>query len=145
MSKVEDFLSTKEEQEIVEAICIAEKNTSGEIRVHLEKTTSIPAMSRAQEVFFQLEMQKTKDSNAVLIYVAVENKLFAICGDKGINDLVPSDFWETTKSTIANSFQRGNFKQGLVDGILLAGIQLKKYFPYESDDVNELPNEISIG
>jgi uncharacterized membrane protein len=145
MSKVEDFLSTKEEQEIVDAICIAEKNTSGEIRVHLEKTTSIPAMFRAQEVFDQLEMQKTKDSNAVLIYVAVENKLFAICGDKGINDLVPSDFWETTKLTIANNFQRGNFKQGLVEGILLAGIQLKKYFPYESEDINELPNEISKG
>ncbi len=145
MSKVEDFLSTKEEQEIVDAICIAEKNTSGEIRVHLEKTTSIPAMSRAQEVFFQLEMQKTKDSNAVLIYVAVENKLFAICGDKGINDVVPYNFWDTTKLVIANNFQRGNFKQGLVDGILLAGIQLKKYFPYESDDLNELPNEISKG
>ncbi len=145
MSKVEDFLSTNEEQEIVDAICIAERNTSGEIRVHLEKSTSIPAILRAQEVFSQLEMQKTRDSNGVLIYVAVENKLFAICGDKGINDVVPSDFWETTKSTIANSFQRGNFKQGLVDGILLAGIQLKKYFPYESDDVNELPNEISKG
>jgi uncharacterized membrane protein len=145
MSKVEDFLSTKEEQEIVDAICIAEKNTSGEIRVHLEKTTSIPAMSRAQEVFFKLEMQKTKDSNAVLIYVVVENKLFAICGDKGINNVVPDNFWEKTKLVIANNFQRGNFKQGIVEGILLAGNELKKYFPYESEDVNELPNEISIG
>jgi uncharacterized membrane protein len=145
MSKVEDFLSTKEEQEVVNAICVAEKNTSGEIRVHLEKSTSIPAMHRAQEVFNQLEMQKTKDSNAVLVYVAVENKLFAICGDKGIDAVVPNNFWETTKLVIANNFQRGNFKQGLIDGILLAGTQLKKYFPYESDDVNELPNEISKG
>ncbi len=145
MSKVENFLSIKEEQEIVDAICSAEKNTSGEVRVHLEKSTSIPAMQRAQEVFFQLEMQKTKYSNAVLLYVAVENKLFAICGDKGINDVVPDNFWETTKLVIANNFQRGNFKQGLVDGILLAGNQLKKYFPYESGDINELPNEISIG
>jgi uncharacterized membrane protein len=145
MSKVEDFLSTKEEQEIVNAICEAEKNTSGEIRVHLEKSTSIPAMHRAQEVFNQLEMQKTKDSNAVLVYVAVENKLFAICGDKGIDAVVPDNFWETIKLVIANNFQRGNFKQGLIDGILLAGTQLKKYFPYESDDVNELPNEISKG
>ena len=87
----------------------------------------------------------TKDANGVLIYVAVENKLFAICGDSGINKVVPEDFWNSTKNAIANNFQRGKFKQGLIDGILLAGEQLKNYFPYENDDVNELPNEISKG
>lgn len=145
MSKVEDFLTEAEEQEIVQAICTSEKNTSGEIRVHLESQTVISAENRAVEVFKQLEMHKTKDANGVLIYVAVENKLFAICGDAGINNVVPADFWESTKTIIANNFSRGKFKQGLVDGILLAGEQLKHYFPYESDDVNELSNEISKG
>ena len=143
MSKVEDFLTQAEEQEIVQVIVVAEKNTSGEIRVHLEKNTIINAENRAVEIFNQLEMHKTKDANGVLIYVAVENKLFAICGDKGINKVVPDDFWESTKLVIANHFQRGRFKQGLIDGILLAGEQLKNYFPYENDDVNELSNEIS--
>ncbi len=145
MSKVEDFLTQAEEQEIVQAICEAEKNTSGEIRVHLEKTTIISAENRAIEVFNELEMYKTKDANGVLIYVAVENKLFAICGDSGIDKVVPDNFWDATKRVIANDFQRGKFKQGLIDGILLAGEQLKHYFPYENDDVNELPNEISKG
>jgi uncharacterized membrane protein len=145
MSKVEAFLTAGEEQEIVNAICIAEKNTSGEIRVHIEKETSISALTRAVEVFHQLEMHKTKDANAVLIYVAVENKLFAIYGDKGIDKVVPSNFWDSTKKVIAKNFERNNFKQGLIDGILLAGEQLKHYFPYERDDVNELPNEISKG
>ncbi len=145
MSKVEDFLTQEEEQEIVQAICVAEKNTSGEIRVHLEKRTKISAENRAVEVFNELEMHKTKDSNGVLIYVAVENKLFAICGDFGIDKVVPSDFWDATKRVIANDFSRGKFKQGLIDGILLAGEQLKHYFPFEDDDVNELSNEISKG
>ena len=145
MSKVEDFLTQTEEQEIVQAICIAEKNTSGEIRVHFEKTTVISAENRAVEVFNELKMYNTKDANGVLIYVAVENKLFAICGDSGINKVVPEDFWNSTKNAIANNFQRGKFKQGLIDGILLAGEQLKNYFPFENDDVNELPNEISKG
>ena len=145
MSKVEDFLTQAEEQEIVAAICTAEKNTSGEIRVHLEKSTKISAENRAIQVFNELEMQKTKDANGVLIYVAVENKLFAICGDSGINNVVPNDFWNATKLVMANDFQRGKFKQGLIDGILRAGEQLKQYFPYDNDDVNELPNKISKG
>lgn len=145
MSKVEEFLTKDEEQAIVEAIRLAELNTSGEIRVHLEKKTSVAPIDRAIEVFYQLDMQNTKDANGVLIYVAVKSKQFAICGDKGISDVVPNDFWETTKNIIGNHFKNGNFKQGLVEGIAKAGKQLKQYFPHQSDDTNELSNEISKG
>ncbi|WP_310556786.1 TPM domain-containing protein [Flavobacterium sp.] len=145
MSKVEDFLTKEEELEIIEAIRVAEKNTSGEIRIHIEKETSVVAIDRATEVFNTLEMHKTKEANGVLIYVAVKSKQFAICGDKGINEVVPNDFWETTKNVMANHFRNGNFKQGLVDGILKAGEQLKKYFPFDDNDTNELSNEISKG
>lgn len=145
MSKVEDFLTKAEEQEIVSAIGIAEKNTSGEIRVHIEKQTSIAPIERAVEVFHQLQMEQTQDRNGVIIYVAVKSKQFAIYGDKGINEKVPADFWDTTKDTIISYFKNGNFKQGLIDGILKAGEQLQKYFPYAEGDTDELSNEISIG
>lgn len=145
MSKVEDFLSKKEEQEIVDAIQIAEKNTSGEIRIHIEKSTSTDSFTRAVEVFHLLEMDKTKDSNGVLIYVAVKDKHFVIYGDKGINEKVAPDFWDTTKDVMQAHFKNGDFKQGLVDGILKAGEQLKQHFPYQEDDTNELSNEISKG
>jgi uncharacterized membrane protein len=145
MSKVEDFLTKEEEQVVVDAIRIAEKNTSGEIRVHIEKETSIAVMDRAVEVFNQLEMHKTKDANGVLIYVAVKSRQFAICGDKGINEVVPDDFWDTTRNIMANHFKNGNFKQGLVDAILKAGEKLKHYFPWEDDDANELSDTISKG
>ena len=124
---------------------MAEKNTSGEIRIHIEKTTSIDAYERAMEVFHKLKMDATQLKNGVLIYVAVKDKHFVICGDKGINELVPTDFWDTTKDVMASHFKNGNFKQGLVDGITKAGEQLQKYFPFEADDTNELSNEISKG
>jgi uncharacterized membrane protein len=143
MSKIEDFLSAEEEQEIVNAIKMAEQDTSGEIRVHIEKSSKLDAFNRAIEVFNFLKMDTTKLQNGVLIYVAVESKSFAICGDKGINDLVSNDFWDSTKNIIQSSFKSGNFKQGLVNGIKEAGIQLKKYFPWNENDTNELPNEIS--
>ncbi|SDZ96182.1 TLP18.3, Psb32 and MOLO-1 founding protein of phosphatase [Flavobacterium gillisiae] len=145
MSKVEDFLTQEEEQEIVEAIRVAEKNTSGEIRVHLEKTTELDAYDRALEVFNELKMDETQLKNGVLIYLAVEDKTFVICGDQGINDVVANDFWDSTKEAMVAHFKNSNYKQGLVDGILIAGEQLKKHFPWSEDDTNELSNEISKG
>lgn len=145
MSKVEDFLTQKEEQEIVEAIRLAEKNTSGEIRVHLEKTTELDPYDRALEVFHDLKMDETQLKNGVLIYVAIEDRTFVICGDQGINDIVGHDFWDCTKDIMVAHFKNSNFKQGLIDGIARAGEQLKKHFPYQEGDVNELSNEISKG
>ncbi|HEY4628936.1 MAG TPA: TPM domain-containing protein [Flavobacterium sp.] len=145
MSKVGDFLTKEEEQEIVEAIRMAEKNTSGEIRVHIEKTTSMDAYERAMEVFHQLKMDETELQNGVLIYLAVEDRHFVICGDKGINDVVQHDFWDCTRDIMVTEFKKGDFKQGLIDGITRAGEQLQKYFPWQQGDTNELSNEISRG
>jgi uncharacterized membrane protein len=144
MSK-EVFLTPEEEQEIVAAITAAEKETSGEIRVHIENTSSIAAYDRALLVFEELKMHETELKNGVLIYLAVADKAFAICGDKGINDLVPTDFWDTTKEAMLFHFKNGNFKEGLIDGIQKAGSQLKSYFPWQKEDTNELSNEISKG
>jgi uncharacterized membrane protein len=145
MSQVDDFLTKEEEQAIVKAIGKAEKATSGEIRVHIEKTTSLAPFDRALEVFYGLKMNETNEQNGVLIYLAVEDKTFAICGDKGINDVVADDFWDNTKNIMGNHFKNGNFKQGLIDGILEAGQQLKSYFPHQENDTDELSNEISKG
>lgn len=145
MSKIEDFLTKDEEQQIIDAIRTAEKNTSGEVRVHIEKTTKIDVYERALEVFHLLKMDNTKLQNGVLIYVAVEDRNFVIFGDEGINNVVDDDFWDSTKNIMQGHFKRGHFKQGLVDGILKAGKQLETYFPWETGDKNELPNDISKG
>ncbi len=145
MSKVESFLSTADEKAVVEAIGIAEKETSGEIRVHIEQSSSKVPFDRALEVFQELKMSETQLQNGVLIYLAIQTKSFVICGDKGINDVVEADFWDKTKDIMQAHFKNGDFKQGLIDGILRAGEQLKKYFPWQENDINELSNEISKG
>lgn len=144
MSKTEDFLTKKEEQEIVEAIVKAEQNTSGEIRVHIEENNSKPPLERAQEVFYELGMDATQFKNGVLFYICMQTRSFAIIGDEGIHNVVEDDFWDCTKDVVISQFKRGKFKQGLVEGILRAGERLKKHFPYDAEtDTNELSNEIS--
>ncbi|WP_040248449.1 TPM domain-containing protein [Psychroserpens mesophilus] len=145
MSKVEAFLSVDEEQEIIEAIRTAEQNTSGEIRIHIENSSKLDAFNRAMEVFHFLKMDNTKQQNGVLIYVAVEDKTFVIYGDKGVNDVVPKGFWDSTKDVIQSHFKHGNFKQGLIEGVLKAGKQLETHFPWIHGDTNQLPDDISKG
>ncbi|MBW2962376.1 TPM domain-containing protein [Mesonia aestuariivivens] len=140
-----ELISAEEEEQIVEAIRTAEKNTSGEIRVHLEKKCPIKILDRAKAVFHELKMDNTKLENGVLIYLALEDRQFYILGDKGIDKKVPDNFWESTKDIMLAHFKKDNFKQGLIDGILKAGEQLKQHFPYQQDDINELSDEISRG
>jgi uncharacterized membrane protein len=145
-SKVEDFLTAPDEARVVEAIRSAESNTSGEIRIHLESTVqSDKAFDRAVEVFDFLHMNNTKHSNGVLIFVAIEDKTLVILGDKGINDVVPPNFWESTKNAIISQFKNKQFTQGLVDGVLSAGKQLQEHFPKKTGDINELRDTISVG
>jgi len=145
MSRVEDFLSPDEEHEIVQAILNAERKTSGEIRVHIEAHTRLDHFERAKEVFHFLKMDNTKDENGVIIYIAVNDKKFAIYGDRGINKVVDDNFWDTTKNAIAAHFKEGNHKQGIIDGVLMAGKELETFFPWQHGDTNELSNEISKG
>ena len=145
MNKVEAFLTAEEEQEIVDAILEAEKNTSGEIRVHIESSAQMDHFSRAQQVFHFLKMDNTKDENGVLLYVAVDDKKFVIYGDRGIDKAVPKGFWESTKDVIAQHFKECAFKKGIVAGILKAGEELEEHFPWHHGDRNELSNEVSKG
>ena len=92
-----------------------------------------------------LKMYKTQARNGVLIYVAVESRKFAIIGDAGINNAVPENFWNSIKEKMAHAFSQGDYVQGISEAIREAGLSLKKYFPYQSDDINEQPDEISFG
>jgi uncharacterized membrane protein len=145
MPDIEDILTADDEQEIIEAIRNAEKTTSGEIRIHIERTAPEDAIDRAAEVFHFLKMDNTRERNGVLIYVAVESRVFVIFGDQGINEVVPDNFWDSTRDIMLKHFKKGDFKQGIIEGIQKSGEQLQKYFPWKHGDDNELPDEISKG
>lgn len=144
MSEAKNRLFTPEQEKIVtDAIKQAEQNTSGEIRVHIENYDKDDVLDRAAYWFAKLEMHKTKERNGVLFYLAVDARKFAILGDAGINNKVPEGFWNEIKDTMVEYFKQGKFAEGLAKGILMAGEQLKKYFPHQKDDINELSDEIS--
>ncbi|MFN8353384.1 MAG: TPM domain-containing protein [Spirosomataceae bacterium] len=140
------LLTDEQQKQIVATIKAAEKNTSGEVKVHIEANcTSDEVLDRAKEVFFNLGMHRTERRNGVLFYVATEDRKFAILGDEGIDAVVPDDFWQTTRDLMRKHFQKAEYAEGLSAGIQLAGQQLQAYFPYQDDDTNELSDDISFG
>ncbi len=141
--KASSFFTKEQQTHILSAIREAEKETSGEIRVHIESKFSGDVLDRAAWVFRKIGMHKTEQHNGVLFYLAVGNRKFAILGDRGINAKVPEGFWDDVKKVLEKEFTKGDFAGGLAKGILMAGEKLKEHFPYKHDDVNELPDEIS--
>ena len=138
------LISKEDSERIVKAIQQSEKECSGEIRVHIQKRCSDNIIKDAENKFNELGIYETKDKNGILIFVAVKDKKFAIIGDKGIHNAVSEDFWENTANAMKEKFKEGDIAGGIVEGIFSVGQQLKKYFPYTSDDVNELSDEVSI-
>ena len=144
MPNASNFFTAMQQEDIRQAIMNAELDTSGEIRVHIENTCKGDAMDRALAVFKKLGMEKTESRNGVLIYLAIKNRKFAIIGDEGIHATVTENFWESIKNKMLNRFRDNHFTEGLIEAITETGKQLKTYFPHKSDDVNELPDDISF-
>lgn len=143
MSNAITILNREEDQRVVEAIRQAERNTSGEIKVHIENRCKGNVEQRSLFIFDKLKLNETQLRNGVLIYLAIKDHKFAILGDKGINDVVEDGFWNDVKDLMLNQFKEGHFAEGLEQGIMRCGEKLKAYFPYQSDDINEIPDDIS--
>lgn len=139
----QNFLTEEQEEQVVDAIQRTEKVTSGEVRVHIEHTCEDDALDRAKELFKEMDMHETELKNGVLVYVASDDHKVAVFGGKGIHEKVGQNFWDDVIKLMISHFKQDEFEAGLVKAVDRIGEKLSSYFPYQKDDVNELPDEIS--
>ncbi|WP_394338013.1 TPM domain-containing protein [Chryseobacterium lactis] len=139
-----NFLTNQQIASLVEAIQSAEDHSTGEIRVHIDSHTDDHHAKTAFEVFKELRMDKTTDRNAVLFHVNFEKKYLTIIGDIGIHEKVQQSFWDHLHDYITAEFAKGNYYKALKSAVLETGLELKKYFPVEGENPNQLPNEITF-
>jgi len=142
--KASAFFTREQQEAIVRAIHEAEHATSGEIRVHIETSCKADVLDEAAWLFRKVGMHKTADRNGVLIYLALRERKFAIIGDTGINAVVPLGFWDNIRDHMRQRFSEDFFTEGLAEGIIMAGVQLKEHFPYSGNDINEITDTISF-
>ena len=145
MTEASKLLSAEQKAHIVAAIRKAELETSAEIRVHIENRCKGDVLDRAVDVFSKLGMDRTAQRNGILIYVAIKDRKTAIIGDVNINKCVSHDFWLECYAAIKSHFMQEKFCEGLCTVISMIETELKPHFPHQSDDVNELPDDISFG
>jgi uncharacterized membrane protein len=138
------FFTEADKAAIRTAIEEAELNTSGEIRVHVDERCKGDVVPWAQKVFASLGMNHTKGRNGVLFYLAVRDRKFAIIGDAAIHQKVPEGFWDVMRDRMGSKFAEKKFTEALCEGIREAGQQLKAHFPYQTNDRNELGNEVTF-
>ncbi|MGB4844164.1 MAG: TPM domain-containing protein [Ferruginibacter sp.] len=145
--KRREFFSAEDKAQIVEAIRLAEKETSGEVRVYVEsKNAYVDAIDRAAEIFFKLKMEETDHRNAVLLYIAMDHHELALFADEGIYQQVGADYWNEEVKNMLAMFTKDNISNGIELCISHIGQTLKEKFPYiPTEDKNELPDEIVFG
>ncbi len=136
------FIKQLDRKLIESAIHDAELKTSGEIRVLIHHQPVEDAVAFAQKEFLRLGMQKTRQHNAVLIFVAPVSQKFAVIGDAAVHAQCGDAFWPELASALAGHFKQGEFTAGLLHGIQRAGALLAEHFPPGPDDRNELPDQI---
>ena len=143
MEPVRRILTAEQESRIVAAIAAAEKATSGEIRVHVESRAGGDALAAARRWFVRLRMDRTRERNGVLLYLAVDDRAFSIVGDRGIHEKVGDDGWASIRDGMQAAFADGRFADGIEDAVRAAGAILAGHFPPKGDDRNELPDTVS--
>ncbi len=140
---VKRLLSDEDEARVIAAIHAAEAKTSGEIRVHVERRCAGDAIGTAGRWFRRLGMEATAERNGILVYIAVDDRAFAIVGGAGIHAKVGDAFWAALRDAMRDDFAKGDAASGLIRAIGEAGQRLAEHFPRCGSDVNELPDKIS--
>ena len=141
--RTREFLSKLEHDRIIQAIHGAESKTSGEIRVLIErgKLKSDP-LEAAQKKFHRLSMHKTRERNAVLVFVSPRVHKFAIVGDDAIHEKCGNEFWQRVVERMRTHFQNEKFSDALIEAIKEVGSVLVTHFPQTVRDTNELPDDV---
>jgi uncharacterized membrane protein len=144
--RTREFLSKLEHDRIVQTIREAESKTSGEIRVFIQRgELKSDPLAAAQKKFRQLRMDKTRQRNAVLIFVVPRTHKFAVVGDKAIHEKCGDEFWRRIVDGMRTHFQNEDFSDALVEAIKEIGSVLASHFPKTLENANELPDDVIEG
>src|SRR5262249_30443811 len=141
--RTQEFLSKLQHDRIIQAIREAETKTPGEICVLIQRgrLNSDPLVA-AQKKFHRLGMHKTRERNAVLIFVAPRVHKLAVVGDDAIHQKCGDEFWQRIVERMRTHFQNEKFSDALIEAVKEVGTVLASHFPQTVRNTNELPDDV---
>lgn len=140
------FLNAEEEQRIVDKIRHVELKTTGEIHVHLASRESRKGvLADARRTFVKLRMDRARERNGVMIYIAVKSRKVACCGDAGITEKhAPAAFWNGIVNGMTAHFAKGDYFLGIFKAVEAVGEMLVREFPaHPGESGGRIPDDIS--
>ena len=141
-STANGFLTEEESTRIEQAIAEVELTTSAEVKVVVLRYCWDDIYVKAARIFSKFRLDKTELRNCVLVMLVVTNQEYLIYGDEGIHEKVGDGFWDDVRDEMLTHFVCDHFGDGLVHAVHRVGEKLADYFPYQTDDVDEIPNEV---
>jgi uncharacterized membrane protein len=137
-------LSNLQKQHILDSIIQAEKETTGELRIHLSYAKEEgDLLKAAQNHFEKLKMHETHERNGMLLYLNPKLKKLSVFGDVGIHQKVGQDFWDQLIGDVRSAIREKDLTQGIIHAVQRMGHALKEHFPHRDGQTNELPNDVS--
>lgn len=140
---MKDFLTSEEEQQVVDGIRALEQRTHGEIRIYITSKRVLNPERYAAKAFKRMGMTHTKERNGALIVVMTRRRRFVILGDRGLNEIVPADYWEKIAANMSAHLKEGRRLEALTEGIRTIGDTMAEHWPADGENPDELPNEIA--
>lgn len=140
--KTKDFVAALDDTRIAEAITVAEKTTSGEIRVAVTEHEVENVVAEAEKQFVQMGMTKTEQRNGVLIFFAPKSQKFAVIGDQGVHERCGAQFWQHVTAAMTPLLKASQYTDAIVAAVAEIGRVLAREFPWTHGDKNELPNKV---
>ena len=140
--KPRDFIHALDAKAIEAAIQQAEQKTSGEIRVVVSRKSVDDPVATARAEFVRQGMTRTRQRNAVLLFIAPASQGFALIGDEGVHARCGDAFWTEVAATMQKNFRDGRYTAALLEGIARSGSLLAEHFPRADGDINELSDRV---
>jgi len=115
---------------IVNAIAAAEAGTTAEIRVHLSKRFfEKDPLKRAFRLFDRFDMARTRERNAVLIYINLRCRRFAVLGDQSAERTLGQAYWRELAASLAEDLRSTDPERAIAQAITRLGEKLRLHFP----------------
>ena len=101
------------------------------------------ASNLAYRQFLENGLHHTQGETGVLIFVSEAEHYVEILADRGIDQYVSAEQWQSIVDDLIAQLKRGDTLEGMLECIEAAGALLRQYAPV-THDKNELPDHLVI-
>ena len=100
------------------------------------------ASQNAHKQFYNLKLNNTKNKQAIMFFVSLDEKFVEIITDEEISKEIPNSHWQMIIDEFIIDIKNNQLLEGYLKAIKACSYILIEKFPKKENDENELSNEV---